>query len=127
MRTRAVAVGVVFCKSVAKLVTNDDKCAPIVRIRKIFFQFLLSENGVAFACVYNASGRWGQRRLLFAANPSHEDAEIDLGVWAEREWTQIADHERFLDASDRTWANAPDKKLFVPAIGCGLWESLGGR
>lgn len=87
-----------------------------------FYAFLRPESGPAFACVYNASGAWGGRRLLFAANPEQEEREIELGAWGGRAWEQIADHERFLDASDRPWANRPDKAVFMPPLACGLWE-----
>ena len=87
-----------------------------------FYSFHESGNGVSFACVYNASGRRGGHRLLFAVNPSFVDVEIDLGDWGSQPWRQIADHERFLKGASQLWANAPDKALFLPPLACGLWE-----
>lgn len=87
-----------------------------------FFEFLRAESGNAFACVYNASGEWGGRKLLFAANPGLGSVQIPLGDWGGLAWKQIADHERFLDVKDQTWANHPDKSLFLPRVACGLWE-----
>ncbi|MBK1876812.1 alpha-amylase family glycosyl hydrolase [Pelagicoccus mobilis] len=87
-----------------------------------FFEFLPAESGNAFACVYNASGEWGSRRFLFGANPGLAGVEIPLGDWADKPWRQIADHERFHDPEDATWANRPDKHLFLPRLACGLWE-----
>lgn len=87
-----------------------------------FFEFLPAESGNAFACIYNASGEWGARRLLFAANPGLGPVQIPLKDWASKPWKQIADHERFLDTSDNIWANRPDKSVFLPRIACGLWE-----
>ena len=88
-----------------------------------FFEFIEAANGVSFACVYNASGDWGERRLLFAANPTLEDVELELGEWSDQDWKQIADHERFLDSKCKQWANTPDKRLFLPRLAAGLWES----
>ncbi len=87
-----------------------------------FFEFLPAESGNAFACVYNASGEWGGRRLLFAANPGLGSVQIPLGEWGGKAWRQIADHERFLEPRDRAWSNHPDKRLFLPRVACGLWE-----
>ncbi len=87
-----------------------------------FFEFLPAESGNAFACVYNASGEWGGRKLLFGANPGLGAVQIPLGDWGGKAWRQVADHERFLDARDRAWANRPDKSLFLPRLACGLWE-----
>ncbi|MDQ8196673.1 alpha-amylase family glycosyl hydrolase [Pelagicoccus enzymogenes] len=87
-----------------------------------FFHFLPAESGNAFACVYNASGEWGSRKLLFGANPGLGPVRIPLGEWGEKAWRQLADHERFLDPKDRAWANQPDKSLFLPRLACGLWE-----
>ena len=88
-----------------------------------FFEFIESENGVSFACVYNASGKWGGRRLLFAANPTTTEVELEIGAWGEMRWRQIADHERFLDESEQLWANRPNKKVFLPELACGIWEA----
>lgn len=87
-----------------------------------FFAFLPAEGGSAFACVYNASGEWGSRKLLFAANPGLAAVEIPLGDWGGKRWRQVADHERFLDSRDLPWSNAPDKTLFLPRLACSLWE-----
>ncbi len=96
---------------------------PYSRASEGFFEFLPHENGVSFACIYNASGESGPSKLLFAANPGGQDVEIDLGAWGATAWTQLADHEAFLSPSSRTWSNRPDKTLFLPGIACGLWES----
>lgn len=88
-----------------------------------FFEFIESENGVSFACIYNASGEWGDRKLLFAANPTDGSVELALGKWAELNWRQIADHERFLqNADEQNYSNKPAATLYLPRISCGLWE-----
>ncbi|EDY80666.1 Alpha amylase, catalytic domain subfamily, putative [Verrucomicrobiia bacterium DG1235] len=87
-----------------------------------FFEFLQAESGNAFACVYNASGEWGDRRFLFAANPGLREVDIPLRDWGGKPWRQIADHERFLSPSDSIWSNHPDKSLFLPSLATALWE-----
>ncbi|MBC2605877.1 alpha-amylase family glycosyl hydrolase [Pelagicoccus albus] len=87
-----------------------------------FFEFLPAESGNSFACVYNASGEWGSRKLLFAANPGLGAAEIPLKNWSGKKWKQIADHERFLTDQDQAWSNLPDKVVFLPRLACALWE-----
>jgi len=49
---------------------------------------------------------------------------IPIGETASlsRRWRQVADHDRFYDASENAGALPPiDAELFVPALGCGLW------
>jgi len=92
------------------------------RVSSEFFDFLPASAGNAFGCVYNASGEWGSRRLLFAANPGVHSAEIGLSRWQGRSWVQIADHERFHDARDRSWSNQPGAAILLPDTACALWE-----
>lgn len=95
------------------------------RVTDAFFDFLPAASGNAFACVYNASGELGSRKLLFAANPGLEVAEVPLGDWSGKCWRQIADHERFHDGQDGAWANWPNKSVLLPELACGLWELAG--
>ncbi|MDQ8202718.1 alpha-amylase family glycosyl hydrolase [Pelagicoccus sp. SDUM812003] len=92
------------------------------RASDAFFEFIDGKSSGSYACIYNAKGEWGDAKLLFAINPGLGPVEIELGKWAELAWRQIADHERFHDAKDETWANRVDKRLFLPPLSCGLWE-----
>lgn len=95
------------------------------RAQDDFYAFVPGPNGHAFACVYNASGAWGSRQLLFAVNPCPAPIEIDLGPWGALPWRQVADHERFLDPRSQPFANRPEGSVFLPATACGLWERDG--
>ena len=75
-----------------------------------------------FAVVYNADFSQGPERLLFAVNPTPEDVTVSIGdVAALGGWRQIADHDRFLQASSRAATRRVEADLEVPALGCGLW------
>ena len=87
-----------------------------------FFEFFWGEGTNAAAVIYNADlGQEPRRRLLFAVNPTLGDVAIPIGKWAELEWRQLADHERFLPPGRLAGAQRVSAELFVPALGCGLW------
>ena len=91
-----------------------------------FFRFFhpAGGGGTALAALLNADDSGGDFRLLFAVNPSSDDAVIPIGETASlsRRWRQVADHDRFYGASESAGALPPiDAELFVPALGCGLW------
>jgi hypothetical protein len=95
-----------------------------------YFRFFHAAGGggVALAALLNADDSGGDFRLLFAVNPAGEDAVIPIGDTPSlcRRWRQVADHERFYEASDGAGALPPiDAELFVPALGCGLWLGEG--
>jgi len=97
-----------------------------------FFEFFLPKGGgsspSSLAALYNADRSQGSARLLFAVNPSREDAVIPVGETAAppAAWRQVADHERFYDAAGgpATLA-AGDREILVPSMGCGLWLAEG--
>ena len=87
-----------------------------------FFQFIWADGTNAAAVVYNADLAQGPQRLLFAINPTLGDVALPLGdEWAALPWRQIADHERFLPPGRLAGAQRVTPRLFVPALGCGLW------
>ena len=91
-----------------------------------FFQFFFAADSTAAAVLYNADRSHGPLRLLFAVNPTLNDAVIPLGdAVASAGWRQLADHERFLGAGSHEPAQPVEPELFLPALGCGLWVSEG--
>jgi pullulanase/glycogen debranching enzyme len=90
-----------------------------------FFQFIWSENSLAVAVVFNADFSQGLERLLFVVNPTLGDVSIKMGDLATEPWRHLADQERFLPADRPAGAQRITRDLFVPALGCGLWVSLG--
>jgi hypothetical protein len=46
-----------------------------------------------------------------------------MGDIARAGWRQLADHERFFDADGHHPSRPVEESLFVPALGCGLWQA----
>lgn len=90
-----------------------------------FFKFIWSEGSMAVAVVFNADQSQGRERLLFVVNPTLGDTSIKLGDLATEPWRHLADQERFLPPDRSAGAQRVTRELFVPALGCGLWVSLG--
>jgi len=91
-----------------------------------FFQFFFAPDSTAAAVLYNAGQSHGPLRLLFAVNPTLNDATIPLGeAVASAAWRQLADHERFFGAGSHEPAQPVEAELFLPALGCGLWVNEG--
>jgi pullulanase/glycogen debranching enzyme len=97
-----------------------------------FFQFFhpadAGPSAATLAALYNADLSQGPTRLLFAVNPTKDDAAIPIGGAASSPsaWRQVADHERFYDAAGGPGTLMPnDYELFVPSMSCGLWLSEG--
>lgn len=86
-----------------------------------YFQFFTAPNSTATAVLYNADRSQGPQQLLFAVNPTVNDATISLGevVPGEVRWRQLADHGRFF--SGHGVRQPVESELFVSALGCGLW------
>ncbi len=87
-----------------------------------FFQFYWARDSAAAAVLYNADCSQGATRLLFAINPTAADTTIPLadGLPAAA-WRQLADHDRFFNASSSVPGQPVEPELFLPALGCGLW------
>jgi len=91
-----------------------------------YFRFFSANDSTATAAIYNADLSQGQRRLLFAVNPTLNDVSIPVGdEIASGRWRQLADHERFFGSRPRDTAQGVEPNLFLPALGCGLWVSEG--
>jgi pullulanase/glycogen debranching enzyme len=93
-----------------------------------FFQFFRSGDAPPLAVIYNADQSQGRQRLLFAVNPTLEDAVLPLGdaAVAFGPWTQVADHDRFLHPGSRGARHPVEADLRLPALTCGLWSAPGG-
>ena len=90
-----------------------------------FFVFQAGD-GVSTAVIYNADLSQGPERLLFAINPGLSDALVPLGDWANHDWQQLADTDRFLAPGRPAGTQRVTPHLFVPALGCGLWRMVAG-
>ncbi|MCH6258228.1 alpha-amylase family glycosyl hydrolase [Puniceicoccaceae bacterium K14] len=86
-----------------------------------YFEFIYAHHRHAFACVYNASGELGEQRLLFAANPEEMPLNLEIGKWADFDWTQVADHERVWGIKGSPYSVEVDKGIYLPPLACGLW------
>lgn len=86
-----------------------------------YFQAFSAPNSTATAVLYNADRSHGPQQLLFAVNPTVNDATISLGavVPGEVRWRQLADQERFF--SGHGVRQPVEAELFMPALSCGLW------
>jgi pullulanase/glycogen debranching enzyme len=93
-----------------------------------FFHPAGGPSSAPVAALYNADLSEGGVRLLFAVNPTRDDASIPIGDAASGSpaWRQVADQERFYDAAGGPGILSPgDTELFVPSMGCGLWLGEG--
>jgi pullulanase len=86
-----------------------------------YFRFFNS-GGSAMAVLVNADQTKGGERLLFAINPTINDAYLAIGDVAEMgAWRQIADQDRFLHAASRAATRKVASNLELPPLSCGLW------
>lgn len=86
-----------------------------------FFRFVWG-NGSSFAATYNADGREGRERLLFAINPHPEDTVIELDhADAILPWRQVCDTEAFLDLDPRRPRLEIGPRLWLPGLSCAAW------
>jgi len=90
-----------------------------------FFRAVRSPALAALVLVYNADGSQGSQRLMFAVNPTREDARVEIGDLADRPWTLVADQECFYAAGGHPPGYAVTPDLFIPAQGCSLWIAEG--
>ena len=87
-----------------------------------YMRFFGDFNELPVAALINAEHSHGTQRLLFAVNPYLKSVKIELeGIRAEN-WTQIADHERFvLKGLEGGRFEFSDNALVLPELSCGLW------
>ena len=96
------------------------------RATETFFQFWFVPDSVAVAVLFNADLSQGSEQLLFAINPQLDDVEVVIDKkTAARSWTRIADQERFTHQHEREIRDVLPNRLWLPALGCGLWQSRG--
>jgi pullulanase len=87
-----------------------------------FFRACTRPGHPALVLIYNADGRQGSQRLMFAVNPLLDDVTVSIGDEANRVWRLVADHECFYSFARPAPAGATvEPELFVPALGCALW------
>jgi hypothetical protein len=94
------------------------------RPREGFLRFFRAGRPEPLAALYNADGSLGHGRILFAVNPTGEDAVIPVGAETAElgPWRQVADQERFYTGRAGSSGLAPvEADLLVPTMGCGLW------
>ncbi len=91
-----------------------------------FFHFWFAPDTAAAAVLYNADLSAGTDQLLFLINPTLHDVEIEVddsvAGWI---WRRLADHEHFERADLPRWQSELGARLWVPALGCGLWQKVG--
>ncbi len=89
---------------------------------KEYLRFFDTAGSSALAVLYNADGSVVLERILFAVNPHNEEVALKLNDIALKEWTQVADHERFAETGlDAALLRCEGKILHLPAMSCGLW------
>jgi pullulanase/glycogen debranching enzyme len=91
-----------------------------------FFKFFGSPDSAPLAVLYNADHSDGLARLLFAINPTFQDANIAVGqaVADLGHWRQLADHERFYFPGQGSLCPV-EANLVLPPLSCGLWMCEG--
>ncbi len=94
------------------------------RPAETFFRFYFCPGSTAVAVVYNADLSQGPQRILFAVNPTLDDVVIPISTELTLvSWQQLADHEHFFNTAREESAQPVEAELFVPALGCGLWQT----
>jgi pullulanase/glycogen debranching enzyme len=87
-----------------------------------FFHFFTNGDAPAFAAIYNADNSHGSGRILFAVNPTLDDATVQLDeATAASKWHQLANAEQFFPKHGPGATQPVTLELFLPALGCGLW------
>jgi pullulanase/glycogen debranching enzyme len=90
-----------------------------------YFRFF-NTGGAPLAVLVNADLSKGPDRLLFAVNPTTDEATIPIGEVAGLcAWRQVADQDRFVNPSSRAATHRVEPLLEIPALGCTLWISAG--
>ena len=87
-----------------------------------YFRFF-NAGGSPLAVLLNADGSKGAERLLFAINPTLDEAVLSIGADTAGlgAWRQVADQDRFIPAGSRAATHKVAASLEMPALGCGLW------
>jgi len=87
-----------------------------------FFRFFFCGQSTAAVAMYNADRSQGQRRILFAINPTLDEAVVTLDDdIAECHWRQRADQEHFFTNRPAETMQPVEKDLFIAPLSCALW------
>jgi pullulanase len=89
-----------------------------------YFRFFNS-GGQALVVLVNADHSKGSERLLYAVNPTTDDATVPIGDVAGTTWKQVADQDRFLHFASRGATRRVEAGLEIPPLSCSLWISGG--
>ncbi|WP_221029150.1 alpha-amylase family glycosyl hydrolase [Actomonas aquatica] len=90
-----------------------------------FFQFWWAPDTAAAVVLYNADLSAGDEQLLFAVNPTLHDVEVEVdATLVVGVWRRVADHEGFARPDLPAWETPLDSRIWVPALGCGLWQRV---
>ena len=92
-----------------------------------FHRFFHGFGGPALACLLNADRSRGPARLLFAINPTLQDATLSLDEAVlgpdPAAWRLLADQDRFY-LGDAHGARRPlEASLWLPPLACALWAA----
>ena len=90
-----------------------------------FFRCFTQAGWPALVAIYNADGSQGPRRLMFAVNPHIEDMTMQIAEFGALKWTLIADHECFYNEGRRSPGYTSATDVFIPGLGCSLWQAEG--
>jgi pullulanase/glycogen debranching enzyme len=86
-----------------------------------YFRFF-NAGGSALVALVNADLSKGAERLLYAVNPTMDDAVISIGDLGGS-WKQVADQDRFVHPGSRAATRKVENNLEIPPLSCSLWIS----
>jgi hypothetical protein len=92
-----------------------------------FFRFFHGFGGPALACLLNADRSRGPERLLFAINPTLQDATLALDESVlgpdPAAWRLLADQDRFYLGDAHGSRRPLEASLWLPPLACALWAA----
>lgn len=92
-----------------------------------FFRFFHGFGGPALACLLNADCSRGSERLLFAINPTLQDATLALDESVlgpdPAAWRLLADQDRFYLGDAHGSRRPLEASLWLPPLACALWAA----
>ncbi len=89
-----------------------------------YFRWFWVDDTSSVAVLINADGSMGHQRLLYAVNPHEHGITFEVGDLRAANFTQVADHERFLPKGlGKACFRWRGDRLELPRVSCGLWVS----